>query len=133
MTIQGFPYLNDTREVLEMKAEMRAELLATISEVLKRSDYLTPRPVEPMLTYEEWKVRMDRSMHPTPSDKAAEMLNGRNADALRGSERRSSGVFDSYWSGTLEWLEIRRSVKNVKREAPAYAGPVLARHLRISV
>lgn len=133
MTIQGFPYLNDTSEVLEMKAEMRAELLATITEVLKRSDYLVPRPVEPMLTYEEWKMRIDRSMHPTPADKAAEILNDRNGDTSRGPERCSSGVLDGYWSGTLEWLEIRRSVKNVKREAPAYAGPVLARHLRISV
>lgn len=106
----NFPYLNDTSEALEMQAEMRAEFVSTIKSGLNSWHYVH-EPHAPIQTYGEWKALMDRAMNPTPADVAAKMLNG---------EQPSVGQWHGAWSGTPEWLEIRRAARNVKRQARAY-------------
>jgi hypothetical protein len=107
-----FPF-RDTEAAL-MAAEIREQIYEDFRSVVGTNEPKPYTPPAPMPTYEEMTEQLHRAANPTPADVAARMLN----------QQAQSGAPPWSWEwvmGEPLWLEMRRAMKRVKREAPAYA------------
>jgi hypothetical protein len=100
-------------EAREMQAEVAEQIREDFMHMMDAGKQMAvPIQWETMPSAEALRALFERATNPTPADKAAAMLNWRAAaDKPRALMP---------WTGTPEWLEIRRAVKRIRRNAPAY-------------
>lgn len=100
----------------EVSAQIREDFQSVFSGTNEPRPYTPPAPFQ---TYEEVRASWHRAMNPTPADRAAHMLNRYEPD--------ESSVPSWSWewmTGQPAWLEMRRAVKRLKRDArAAYVEP----------
>lgn len=103
---------------LETDAEVRAQICEDFRSAFQLRESRL-RPTAPP-TYRELSEHMHRAMHPTPAETAAQILNLRVRGITDDMPRLAVSSWMGWMSGTPAWLELRRAVRRVKREAPTY-------------